>query len=248
MDELIALPYSPWSEKARWALDWHGLPYRERRYSPLFGEPGLRRRSGRWRGKITVPAWHDEAGWLFDSFAIARRADARGSAEPLIPAEQAELVTQWNDRGETAMAAGRALLIDRVARTPAAQDAYLPRGMPRWLRRWFGGPLARFGLRYFRKKYRLDAATLTEHQHTLEAEITRLATALPDGRVTLLDRFSFADIAMAQALQFVAPVADQYIRLSSASRGCWGDAELAARYPQLIAWRDRLYQTYRSKP
>ena len=27
MNELIYLPYSPWSEKARWALDAHGIVF-----------------------------------------------------------------------------------------------------------------------------------------------------------------------------------------------------------------------------
>jgi glutathione S-transferase len=37
MIELVAVPYSPWSEKARWALDHHALPYRETAYQPLIG-------------------------------------------------------------------------------------------------------------------------------------------------------------------------------------------------------------------
>ena len=35
MRTLYALPYSPWlSEKARWALDHHGIAYREVMYAP----------------------------------------------------------------------------------------------------------------------------------------------------------------------------------------------------------------------
>jgi hypothetical protein len=42
MTELLALPYSPWSEKARWALDVRGVPYDYRRYQPVLGELALR--------------------------------------------------------------------------------------------------------------------------------------------------------------------------------------------------------------
>jgi glutathione S-transferase len=49
MNELLALPYSPWSEKARWALDVRGVPYRYRHYQPLLGELGVRRTLRKYR-------------------------------------------------------------------------------------------------------------------------------------------------------------------------------------------------------
>jgi glutathione S-transferase len=42
MRKLVALHYSPWSEKARWALDHHGVAYRYEEYKILLGEPKLR--------------------------------------------------------------------------------------------------------------------------------------------------------------------------------------------------------------
>jgi glutathione S-transferase len=55
MTELLALPFSPWSEKARWALDARGVPYDYRRYQPILGEPALRAKLRRARGPVTVP-------------------------------------------------------------------------------------------------------------------------------------------------------------------------------------------------
>src|SRR2546425_11429849 len=43
---LIELYPSPWSERARWALEWKRVPYARRAYQPLAGEEELRRATG----------------------------------------------------------------------------------------------------------------------------------------------------------------------------------------------------------
>ena len=69
--------------------------------------------------------------------------------------------------------------------------------------------------------------------------------ALSDGRRCLLGEFSYADIAMASALQFVAPVGDEHIRLGPATRRAWTDLDLAGELTDLIEWRDQLYASRR---
>src|SRR5690349_1207690 len=104
MRTLIALPYSPWSEKARWALDHHGVAYRNEVYLPMLGEPALRLRTGRLRGRITVPVLIEEDGPpVMDSIAIARHADALGPGEKLFPHGLDAQVDEWNDRADRAM-------------------------------------------------------------------------------------------------------------------------------------------------
>src|SRR6185369_10337053 len=72
MTELIGIPYSPWSEKARWALDVRRVPYVSRLYKPLVGEPMLRLALRRWRGAVSVPVLREDNGrMLADSLAIA---------------------------------------------------------------------------------------------------------------------------------------------------------------------------------
>ncbi len=244
--ELIALRYSPWSEKARWALDWHGAPYRERAYQPMFGEPWLRARARRWRGKISVPVLRCRSGYIFDSFAIAQWADEWGAGPKLIPAGQEQAVDAWNGHSETALAAGRGLLVYRTGQNPAAQRDYLPRFLPRWATDRFGRALAHSGLAFFRYKYKLDAVGQADCRQRLVETLETLARALAGGRF-LLGQFSFADIAMAQVLQFVEPVAGAPIRVGAASRACWGDAELAGRFAELVAWRDALYADFRER-
>ncbi|HVY46043.1 MAG TPA: glutathione S-transferase N-terminal domain-containing protein, partial [Minicystis sp.] len=113
MTELFGLPISPWTEKARFALDHHGVAYRYRIYVPMLGEPLLRARLRRPVGRVTVPVLFTDEGAFADSFAIARYADRVGAGAPLVPSERAADVAAWNDRSEAALAAGRALTLGR---------------------------------------------------------------------------------------------------------------------------------------
>src|SRR5580704_5617991 len=60
--QLLGLPYSPWSEKARWALDARHVPYADVTYAPLVGELALRRKLGKWTGAVTVPVLTEDGG------------------------------------------------------------------------------------------------------------------------------------------------------------------------------------------
>jgi glutathione S-transferase len=115
MTELLGLPYSPWTEKARWALDARGVPYEFRHYQPLLGEPALRAKLRRLRGRVSVPVLTDDAGAVVgDSADIARWADGRGEGPTFFPAEHADAIAEWVALSERALAAGRALALARV--------------------------------------------------------------------------------------------------------------------------------------
>src|SRR5437868_13931482 len=126
MADLHAARYSPYSERARWALDHHAIPYREREYVPMIGEPMLRLRARAWRGKITVPIFIDGKLVLRDSVGIARHADTRGGAAPLFPAEHEAAIAGWLRDADALLDAGRALLLPKLARDRAAARDALP--------------------------------------------------------------------------------------------------------------------------
>src|SRR6188508_1450752 len=56
---LVQLYYSPWSERARWALDHHGLAYETVEHVPFLGEIRLRRIVGKKAARATVPVLID---------------------------------------------------------------------------------------------------------------------------------------------------------------------------------------------
>lgn len=241
--QLIALRYSPWSERARWALDHHRIRYREVPHEPLLGERKLRRLVGPRADRPSVPVLLTGEEILTESWDIARYADRVGEARPLLPEGQIEEVREFNERVDSAMAAGRALLVARLLASGAARDETLPRQIPPRLRPLLR-PLSWLAVRWFGSKYGVAAhdpiRALEEQRRLFDSMRAKLG-----GGDYLLDGFSYADILGAVALQGVAPVADAYVRLGPASRRAWTNPELAAEYSDLIAWRDRLYARHR---
>lgn len=238
--ELIALSYSPWSEKARWVLDHHGVDYRERAYFPIFGEPLLRLRLRRLAGKVTVPTLFDRGTAVMGSFAIATHVEREiPEARRLLPRAYGPQLEDFERRAERLMAAGRVLVTHRVSLDPEARSEALPPQVPGLLR-GLARPLADVGIAFLRQKYGFGTAELADCEEILVSGLELLRRDLGD-RPTLLESFSFADIAMAQTLQFVVPVADSHLYLGPASRRCWTMPRLAERFADLLAWRDALY-------
>jgi glutathione S-transferase len=243
--ELITLRYSPWSERARWALDHHGIQYREVRHEPVLGERKLRRIVGPRKGPYTVPVLVTRDEILTESWDIARYADRVGKSEPLIAEAQMKEVRDFNDRVDSAMAAGRALLVERLLQDGPARDESLPRKIPPRVRVLLR-PMTWLGMRWFANKYALGdhdpVRAISELRRLFDSMRAKLA-----GGDYLLGRFGYADILGAVALQGVVPVADQYIRLGPASRRAWAHPALGAEYADLVGWRDRLYARHRRR-
>jgi len=121
MTELLGLPYSPWSEKARWALDVRHVPYKSVTYAPLLGELGLRRRTAKWSGPVSVPVLFVDGGRaIADSAEIARWADTCGDGPVLFPTDLEADVVRYVALSEKALDAGRCLALHRVLRDDAA--------------------------------------------------------------------------------------------------------------------------------
>jgi glutathione S-transferase len=77
---LITIPLSHYCEKARWALDRVGLPYREEAHAPLLHRLATRR----YRGGSVPILVHKECS-LVDSRAILEFANSQGGDDRLYP-------------------------------------------------------------------------------------------------------------------------------------------------------------------
>lgn len=235
---LVALPYSPWSEKARWALDHHGIGYVEETYVPMVGEPWLRVRTRKLTGRVSVPVLITPHGVIFDSLRIARHADRIGKAPSLFPREHESAIDDWNAASEEMLDAARGLVIRRLQQSPDALEEALPSFVPDVARPALR-PLARFGAAFVARKY--DARGEEER---IDAVLARLRAALDGGREYLFDRFSYADITMAVALQSIkAP--EGHLKIGPATRETWTDTLRASRDTDLLAWRDAIYRKQR---
>ena len=238
---LLGLSYSPWTERARFALDHHRIAYRFREHRPLLGELALRRLARRAGApKPTVPVFVDDGRLLFDSCAIAAMADRIGHG-PSLRADTPETLA-LAARLEPGLNAGRALVSAAILADPEAQREAVQPVAPGPLA-YLARPVARVGVRFLTRKYDADPETLAAHLATMRATAEGLRVEL-GGRAHLHgDRLGFADLLAASFLQCVSPVDHPLIPLGPATRRAWRRPEIADEFADLLAYRDALYAT-----
>lgn len=242
---LFSLHVSPWSERARWALDHHGLAYRLVEHTPILGERRLRRLVGPDKPRATVPVLVAGDRVLTESWDIARFADVHGSGSALVPFEHEAAIRAWVDLADEASTRGRALITAATLANGPALDAQLPAQVPSWLRPALR-PVTRSIGRSFARKYALDLDDAEGPLAAVRAALDRLRAGLAASSPFLQGAFSYADIAMASLVQGVSPVADRFWKIARATRGAWTHAKLAAEYADVITWRDGLYEAKRA--
>lgn len=245
--QLWGLATSPYTAKASFALDYAGISYDFVEHTPMLGERRLRKLAG--VPKPSVPLLLGEAAPIMGSVAIARWADAQSKVQ-LFPAALVDAVLAWEARSEALLDAARTLLFGRLLRSAAAQKESLPGFIP--------GPLrgamrfaARQGIEFLAKKHGVSTSGGDELIPTVVEQLEALRKAVVNAgeRGTLLATFTFADVAMAGALNGFLPT-DAEARtkqMGPAFRAAWTRSELMGRFPDLFAWRDRIYAQYRTR-
>lgn len=244
MTTLLGEHFSPWTEKARWALDHHGIAYTYREHVPLLGEPLLRWRAGLRAARASVPLLVTEDGTHGDSYDIARHAERTGRGASLFPASHEGVIAEWNARSEVALRAARALYLQRFSAHREAQIEAQPAFLPAPVRRATVG-LTPLAVAFLRKKYGIDAEVRAAAEATLARELEAVRAAL-DGRPHLVaSQLTYADIAMAVTLQFVSPPETRKLVLGPGTRAACVAPSLVRRFADLVAWRDALYAHHR---
>lgn len=227
--ELVYIPYSPWSERAVWSLDYAGLRYERSAYIPTVSEPALRVRLRQPTGIVSVPI-------LFTEDRVIRGSDAIGAyvGERLsgFVSGDAQAIRTVADR---AMASGRVLAGRRVLASPSA----LLGSVPPKLRAL--GPVAKKAAstawQRILEKYDPESRSVEWHRRAIDEALTELDAAVGKGPY-VGEHFSFADIVVASAVDFVVPHAG--IALEPEVIAAWTDPELASRFSALVGWRDTL--------
>jgi glutathione S-transferase len=249
----VCLPYSPYSERARWALDHHGLDYRLVRHDPFVGERRLRRLLARrgaapaGKGRATVPVLLTGDETLCNSWDIVRHADAHGTAPPLVPDALLEPIRELSEMADAAMDHGRALVAVALLAQPAALDETLPPFVPGWVAPLLR-PVTRHGARWFARKYGIDAGVEAERRAERLEAMADCIEAFERRRGDaehVLGTFSYADIVLATMLQAVSPVDGRFIRLGPATKKAWTLPELSERFAATLRWRDGIYERHR---
>lgn len=247
---LVALPLSPWSERARWALDHHRIDYQLVMHVPFLGERRLRRlvgatgRMGANEKRATVPVLVLPGAVLTESWDIVEHADRHGHSTPLLPADRLREIRRYSDLADRTMEMGRARVMRALLASGEALDETLPRTVPAALRPWLR-PVTRHAARWFARKYDLSLDAEAEQTAALRDALGVVRAKLAAGASYLLGSFTYADIVMALLLQSVVPVEQRHMRLGPATRRVWTHPALAAEFADLVAWRDQIYERHR---
>jgi glutathione S-transferase len=187
---LVTIPISHYCEKARWALERAGIPYRERAHLQVVHWVAVRRAGG---GR-TAPVLRCGDRVFAESADIVAFADDRGaglrSSDPEVRALEEELDERLGPHG-------RRWMYDRLRGESALVDRYAATGVPAWQRRAlpFAFPLvSRVIDRYLDITPESAAESLVEVRSVYDAIGARLA----DGRPYLMgEGFSAADLTFA---------------------------------------------------
>ncbi|NTX50057.1 glutathione S-transferase family protein [Myxococcus sp. CA039A] len=236
---LFGEAFSPWTQKARWALEHCGVAFVYREYTPTLSEPALRWRMRQWSGKVSVPVLLAGAQVVRGSWDIARYA-AQWAGDGRLG--DFEVIAPWNELSEAALAEARTRVVRSVLADPEALDEAAASVLPRPLRR----PLrfvARDAARRLDRKYRHLVVPGSLRQ---ALERTRAGLRASGGEY-LLGRFSYADVTMAVVLEGIAPAARIEPPLGPATRRCWSDEALAGEFDDLLKWRARLVATHAAR-
>jgi len=229
---LIGESFAPWTMKARWALEYCGLPYDYQEFTPTLSEPGLRWKLRQWSGTVSVPVLLAGRQVIRDSWEIARYASELAGDGRL---GDMDAITSWNAMSEAALAEGRGRLFQCLLANKPALEESLPAFVPQLLR----GPMS-FMARDTVKRLERQYAHLVTPGALRDGLVFMRESLARSGGDYLLDDFSYADITMAVVLEMIEPIARTEPPLGSATLACWADPALADEFKDLLDWRDRL--------
>jgi glutathione S-transferase len=205
---LVTIVFSHFNEKARWALDWMGVDYVERKYVPGFSALGVlwatRGRGGRADGhstRLSTPVFVTRDGEeLCDSTDIARWASARGNdgaPGPLFPEPAVgELVERF---GRTIGPGTRLVAYWHVFRSETAMRTMAERNVGRAQALAFRA-IAPLGTAMIKRAIGVDDAGKARALAKVRAELAFVEDLLGSRSYLVGDRFTAADLTLASLM------------------------------------------------
>ncbi len=197
MLRLVTIPISHYCEKARWALQRAGVPYREERHVQGIHRVAARRAGG---GQ-TVPVLVTPEGSLGESEQILRWVDERTPPEerlfPDEPAERADVERLSRRFDERLGPRGRRFMYVKMLAHRELTLEVNNQGVPRWEDRALrlGWP---FAVRFLGHALGIRPGIEVEDEAVVWEELDFVGELLADGRPHLCgERFSAADLTFA---------------------------------------------------
>jgi glutathione S-transferase len=201
---LVTIPISHYCEKARWALDRAGIPYREERHVQVIHRVASRRAGGGG----TVPVLVTPEGVFAESADILAYADRHGAR--LYPEALCdEVMALERDFDADLGPEGRRWMYFHLLPRKDLGVAYNCAGVPAWERRAFPVMLGAMS-GYIRRLFAIGPETGTQAGAAVQRTFDAVAARLDDGRRYLCGQdFTAADLAFA-ALAAPAIVPPEY--------------------------------------
>lgn len=246
---LYGISQSPWTERARWALEHHGLTYSYHEHVPMLGEVLLRMKAR--AAKASVPLLEDGDRIVMGSFAIAKHAESSGKGERLFPADQDDAIARWVDVAERMLNVGRAWATKRMSKSKEALAEGLPAFVPESLKGSLA-PSAALALRFLHRKWDIPGDVDVAVETTLRPLLGEVRAALaaapeaPGLRYVLGGAtFSVADLVLASAMQVIRPH-ERAKTMGPSTFEVWTNPTLVRDFGDLLEWRDAIYANHRS--
>jgi glutathione S-transferase len=205
---LVTIPISHYCEKARWALERAGIPYREERHVQGIHRIAARRAGG----GSTVPVLVTPTGVLGESEEILAWVDERTPPEqrlfPAEPDERAEVERLCRRLDERLGPTGRRLMYVNMLAQRKLMLRFNNQGVPAWEDRLLrlGWPLI---VRWAQRELGIRPGIEVQDEAAVWREFDHVAELLADGRRHLCgERFGAADLTFAalSASMVVPPV------------------------------------------
>lgn len=203
---LVTIPFSHYCERARWALEHTGVPFREEGHLPLLQVIAARRAGG---GRTVPVLVLPDGRVLPDSTPIVAYADELAPADRRLYPDQGREEVLARERGFTERLgpATRLAFYGRMAsRADLARRHWPDPSLPRWESRLVPVlyPLLRRGIVLH---FSIDEAAIQRALGEVRAVFDEVDALLADGRTHLCgDRFTAADLTFASmAAPLLAP-------------------------------------------
>lgn len=244
--KLVLIPFSPWSEKARFALDYCNVKYTRKSYTIMLDDWWVRILLKRPFGAFTLPFLIQPDGKVVeDSYALSRSIPE--VAAQLFPVAQLDDILRVNQLCDQLLDTGRALASQAVLTDREAMFENIPPFIPVKLRPYLLS-IVKIAISSLDKQFGVLAKSPEQLLQKMRSDLVQLREIIhaKKGREgTLLEQLSFADIAAAAALHFVSPVQHAKVRIAPHTRKTMTQPSLASEFQDLLTWRDALYTRYR---
>jgi len=240
--KLITFGASLFCEKARWALDWHGIDYQEVGWPPGLHQI-LAKRCG--AKATTLPILLDGETVIQGSGAIIDWADQRAQehGRELTPAGAREIEERADD--VIGVHVRRLFYAEMPPRYPYLAKPGLFKNVSR-VHEAIGNMMWPVTRRVMMKMYDITPTAASESRAKLESELDWLESTLSDCSYLVSDRFSRADLTVSSLLApFACPQELSAFRDIELPEALVADAKRWQRHP-VMRWVAEQYEAHRA--